>query len=184
MYRIREYYGCTGTPNTGIKLEPSSVAVKIREIEADDPNLKDRKIHRVGDPAIWQSDGTESIGDLMMRQGVYFEKGDHARISGKMQCHHRLSFDENGVPMFYVFNTCKHFIRTIPALVYDESDVEDIDTDGEDHIYDEWRYACMKNPIAPPVIIKTEPKPYDPLETPLDRIINGSRYDSYEAYRI
>ena len=184
MYRIREYYGCTGTPNTGIKLEPTAVAVKIREIENDDPNLKDRKIHRVGDPAIWQSDGTESIGDLMMRQGVYFEKGDHARISGKMQCHHRLSFDENGVPMFYCFNTCKHFIRTIPALVYDESDVEDIDTDGEDHIYDEWRYACMKNPIAPPVIAKKEPKPFDPLETPLDRIINGSRYDQYEAYRI
>ena len=184
MYRIREYYGCTGTPNTGIKLEPSLVAQKIREIEADDPNLKGKVIHRIGDPAIWQSDGTESIGDLMGRQGVHFEKGDHARISGKMQCHHRLTFDENGVPMFYCFSTCKHFIRTVPALVYDESDVEDIDTDGEDHIYDEWRYVCMANPIAPPVKKIEKVKPYDPLETPLDRIINGSRYDNYEAYRI
>lgn len=184
MYRIREYYGCTGTPNTGIKLEPSLVAQKIREIEADDPNLKGKVIHRIGDPAIWQSDGTESIGDLMGRQGVYFEKGDHARISGKMQCHHRLTFDENAVPMFYCFSTCKHFIRTVPALVYDESDVEDIDTDGEDHIYDEWRYVCMANPIAPPVKKIEKVKPHDPLETPLDRIINGSRYDNYEAYRI
>lgn len=185
MYRIREYYGCTGTPNTGVKLEPSVVAQKIREIEADDPNLKDRMIHRVGDPAIWQSDGTESIGDLMQRNGVYFEKGDHARISGKMQCHYRLRFDENGIPMFYTFSTCKHFIRTIPALVYDEKDVEDIDTDGEDHIYDEWRYVCMRNPIAPPIEEKPKIKPYDPLETPLDRIINGSsRYDQYQAYRI
>ena len=184
MYRIREYYGCTGTPNTGIKLEPSLVAQKIRDIESDDPNLKGKTIHRIGDPAIWQSDGTESIGDLMGRQGVYFEKGDHARISGKMQCHHRLTFDENAVPMFYCFSTCKHFIRTVPALVYDESDVEDIDTDGEDHIYDEWRYVCMANPIAPPIRKIEKVKPYDPLETPLDRIINGSRYDNYEAYRI
>lgn len=184
MYRIREYYGCTGTPNTGVKLEPTTVAQKIREIEADDPNLKGKVIHRIGDPAIWQSDGTESIGDLMERQRVFFEKGDHARISGKMQCHHRLTFNEDGEPMFYCFNTCKHFIRTIPALVYDEKDVEDIDTDGEDHIYDEWRYVCMANPIAPPVPQEEKPKPYDPLETPLDRIMNGSRYDAYEVYRI
>ena len=32
--------------------------------------------------------------------------------------------------MLYVFSTCRHFIRTVPALVYDEKDVEDIDTDG------------------------------------------------------
>lgn len=137
MYRIREYYGCTGTPNIGIKMEPTEVARKIKEIEGDDPNLKDRTILRVGDPAIWGSDGTESIGALMERERVYFEKGDHARIDGKMQIHHRLAFNEEGVPMLYVFNTCKHFIRTVPNLVYDESNVEDIDTDGEDHIYDE-----------------------------------------------
>ena len=51
--------------------------------------------------------------------------------------------------MFYVFNTCKHFIRTIPALIYSETQVEDIDTKMEDHIYDEWRYVCMERPIAP-----------------------------------
>ena len=184
MYRIREYYGCTGTPNTGVKLEPAIVAQKIREIEEDDPNLKGRTINRIGDPAIWQSDGTESIGDLMTKQRVYFERGDHARISGKMQCHHRLHFDDDGIPMFYVFNTCKHFIRTIPALVYDEKDVEDIDTDGEDHIYDEWRYVCMQNPIATPIPVEPKVRPYNPLDTPLDDIINGRRYDAYEAYRI
>ena len=44
--------------------------------------------------------------------------------------------------MLYVFDTCKHFIRTVPNLVYDETDVEDIDTDGEDHIYDELRMCA------------------------------------------
>ena len=74
MYRIREYYGCTGTPNVGVKLEPGEVARQIRRIEAEDPNLKGRTIHRVGDPAIWGSDGTESIGALFERERVYFEK--------------------------------------------------------------------------------------------------------------
>lgn len=48
-----------------------------------------------------------------------------------------------------VFHTCKHFIRTLPALVYDSGNVEDIDTSQEDHIYDMCRYVLMENPISP-----------------------------------
>lgn len=177
MYRIRELYGCTGEPNVGVKWEPTEVARKIKEIEADDPNLRGRRIQRVGDPAIWGSDGTESIGALMERERVYFEKGDHARIDGKMQMHHRLAFDEDGYAMFYVFNTCKHFIRTVPNLVYDQTNVEDIDTDGEDHIYDECRYVAMKNPIAPRLRMAAKPKPYDPLSA------DEGKRDPYEFYR-
>ena len=178
MYRIRELYGCTGTPNTGVQWEPTRVAQEIRRIEAEDPNLMGKRIFGVGDPAIWQSDGTESIGALMERERVYFEKGDHARINGKMQVHHRLAFDEDGRPMLYVFDTCKHFIRTVPNLVYDETDVEDIDTDGEDHIYDELRYVCMKNPISPRLRPAEIPRPYNPLDTDQD-----NQYDRYEFYR-
>lgn len=178
MYRIRELYGCTGTPNTGVQWEPAHVAREIRRIEAEDPNLRGRKIYGVGDPAIWQSDGTESIGALMERERVFFEKGDHNRIAGKMQVHHRLAFDGDGLPMLYVFTTCRHFIRTVPNLVYDETDVEDIDTDGEDHIYDELRYVCMKNPISPPAAAEPKVRPYSPLDTEADR-----QYDHYEFYR-
>lgn len=177
LYRIREYYGCTGTPDQGVKREPGEVAREIRRIEAEDEDLRGREIHRVGDPAIWGSDGTESIGALFERERVYFERGDHARIAGKMQVHHRLAFDGEGVPMLYVFDTCRHFIRTVPALVYDQRDVEDVDTGGEDHIYDELRYVCMKNPIAPRPKVPAPPRPYDPLglwETPA-----GDGYDYY-----
>ena len=176
MVRIREYYGCTGTPNEGVRMEPGAVARKIKEIEADDPNLRGRNIHRVGDPAIWGSDGTESIGALMERERVYFERGDHARIDGKMQIHHRLAFDAQGYPRLQVFSTCKHFIRTVPALVYDESNVEDIDTDGEDHIYDELRYVCMKNPVPAPVVKTEAPRGFDPLST-------DERPDKYDWWR-
>lgn len=181
MYRIREYYGCTGTPNQGVKMEPSEVAREIRRIESEDANLKGRRIHRIGDPAIWGSQGTESIGALMERERIYFERGDHARIDGKMQVHHRLAFDDNGWPMLYVFNTCKHSIRTVPNLVYSERDVEDIDTDGEDHIYDELRYVCMANPIAPRQSKTPKLVPYDPLDLQeLDH--PHDRYDFYRRY--
>lgn len=179
LYRIRELYGCTGTPNKGVQWEPTRVAQEIRRIEADDPNLRGRHIYGVADPAIWGSDGTESIASLMERQRVYFERGDHARMDGKMQVHHRLAFGEDGRPMLYVFDTCKHFIRTVPNLVYDETDVEDIDTDGEDHIYDELRYVCMRNPIAPRAHTEQKPRAYNPLDTGDD-----IRYDKYDYYRI
>ena len=149
MYRFRELYGCTGEADVGVEWTVERVAEAIREVETTDPQLKDRKIVGVADPAIWQENGGVSIAETMEKYRVYFNKGDHKRIPGKMQCHYRLAFDERQVPMFYVFNTCKYFIRTIPALIYSETQVEDIDTKMEDHIYDEWRYVCMERPIAP-----------------------------------
>ena len=176
IYHIRELYGCTGTANEGVHEEPAVVAEKIREIEETDPNLKDRDIYRVGDPAIWGTQGTESIGGLFEKFRLYFEKGNNARLDGKMQLHHRLAFDDNGIPMFYVFSTCSNFIRTLPSLVYDEHKVEDIDTRLEDHIYDMTRYVLMLNPIAPPMYAKKQIKPYSPLDTDVE-------YDRYNYYR-
>ncbi|MBO5299030.1 MAG: terminase family protein, partial [Clostridia bacterium] len=144
LWRIRELYGSDGNPNVGIKWDVSKIAQEIRRIESEDENLKGRRIDGVADPAIWEEENSgSSTAALFEKFGVYFEKGDNSRISGKMQCHYRLRFDENGIPMFYVFSSCKNFIRTVPSLVYSPRDTEDVDTTGEDHIYDEWRYVCM-----------------------------------------
>lgn len=164
LYRIREYYGTTGTPNVGLEMNADEVARNIREIEKNDPNLKDRKIIGIADPAITQRQNGESIADIMQREGVIWDKADNTRIPGKMQVHYRMAFDSSNRPKLYVFSTCKHFIRTIPNLVYSESNVEDVDTDGEDHIYDELRYVCMANPTTPPESKKKEIKEFNPLE--------------------
>ncbi len=175
LYRIRELYGCKAdnngqpVPNTGICINADEVARMIRRIESEDPNLKGRRIHGVADPAIYQRNGGTSIGELMEREGVYWDRADNTRMAGKQQLHNRLAFDSQGIPMLYVFSTCRHFIRTVPALVYSQVDVEDVDTDGEDHIYDECRYVCMENPCAAPVV--HVPEPLD-LRDPLDQRIN------------
>lgn len=184
LYRIRELYGCTGKPNAGVRWEPARVAQEIRRIEAEDPNLKGKRIRGVADPAIFNDAGTESVAALMERQGVFWDKGDHDRMAGLMQLHHRLAFDDNGVPMLYVFSTCKHFIRTFPNLVYDETDVEDVDTDGEDHIYDECRYICMENPISAPPPSRRRVMVWDPLnQDPLHQKTSASM-GQYEYWRI
>lgn len=163
LYRVRELYGCTGTPNEGVRWEPAEIARQIKRIEKEDLNLRGRYINGIADPSIFDESRGESVGAMMERQGVFFERADNTRIAGKMQLHNRLAFDEGGVPMIYIFSTCKHFIRTVPALVYSQVDVEDIDTAAEDHIYDEVRYIAMANPINPPPK-KSAVHMYDPLE--------------------
>ena len=149
LYRIAELYGCTEIPNEGVKWEPEEQFRKIKEIEDEHPYLKGRKITGPADPSIWDASRGVSVQETAAKFGIYFQKGDNARIPGWMQVHHRLAFDENGIPMMYVFKNCKAFIRTIPIMSYDETHVEDLDTDLEDHVADEVRYMCMYRPIKP-----------------------------------
>ena len=100
----------------------------------------------------------------MEREGIYFDKGDNKRLPGKMQLHHRLAFDERGYPMMYVFKTCRQFIRTLPNLVYDEKNPEDINTSMEDHDYDACRYFLMTNPLPPRKNYAPKEKTWNPLE--------------------
>lgn len=181
IYRIKEFYGCTGTPNVGLQMQPKAIAAEIRRIEEEDENLRGCRIIRVADPAIFDESEGESIAHMMEGAPYFvsFYKGDHKRLPGKMQLHYRLAFDEEGRAKLYVFDTCKHFIRTIPSLVYDEAHVEDVDTAQEDHIYDECRYVLMASPIAPRGRAEIKPYRYDPLDLAKD-----SRPGEYEFFRL
>ena len=149
LYNILEFYGCTKTPNEGVKWIPSKVFAEMRKIELEHRWLMGKNIIGVADPAIWNAEYGESIAETAAKHGIYFGKGDHERLAGWMQMHYRLAFDENGYPMMYVFKNCKGTIRTLPLLMYDEHKPEDIDTEGEDHIADAIRYLCMSRPIKP-----------------------------------
>ena len=149
VYRILELYGCTKTPNEGVKWTPDKVFSEIHRIETEHRWLKGKKIQGIADPAIWDAETGESLAERAAKHQVYFSPGDHKRIPGWMQVHYRFAFDDNGFPMMYVFSNCKAFIRTIPMLQYDEHKPEDLDTDGEDHVADEVRYFCMSRPIKP-----------------------------------
>ena len=167
-YRFYEWYGCTGTDNEGLRIPPDKIFSEIAKLEREHPWLKGRHISGVADPSIWDASRGESVAESAAKHGVYFTPGDNARIQGWMQCHYRLYFDEDGESMFYVFENCKNFIRTIPALQYDDHKVEDLDTDGEDHIADEWRYFCMSRPIKPRIPNKPDEYANSPLNMLLD----------------
>ena len=149
LYRIMELYGCTKTPNEGVKWTPDRQFKEIARIEREHPWLKGKQIAGVADPAIWDASHGISIAEEAARCGVYFTPGDHERIAGWMQVHYRLQFSPEGYPRMYIFRNCKGFIRTMPGLMYSDTKPEDLDTDGEDHIADETRYMCMSRPVMP-----------------------------------
>ena len=77
--------------------------------------LRGRTILGVADPAIFNESQGESIAMMQEKSPnfLHWAPGDHTRLAGKMQFHYRLAFQADGRPMLQVFNTCKHFIRTI-----------------------------------------------------------------------
>lgn len=154
LVKYREWYGMAdGQPNVGLKLTAEEVAdgIKAREDEKID--------YSVLDPSAFTRDGGPSIAERMATHAkVYFQRADNARVAragamgGWDAVRSRLKgeTDEDGniigPPMLYLFETCVHTIRTIPALQHDELRPEDVDSDGEDHAGDETRYACMARP--------------------------------------
>lgn len=165
VYRYKELYGCVpGEANTGIMRPPGEIAEMLAGLM--EPEFQEGlHITGIADPAIWDRSRGTSVEEQIRQvfSGVVFRKGDNTRLPGKMQLHERLKFGEDGRPMLYVFANCRDFIRTIPSLVYDARRPEDIDTAGEDHIYDETRYFLMSRPIAPRHTRPRTRKEFNPL---------------------
>lgn len=146
LIRWKELYGWTGKPNEGQRMEVSEVAKAIKAC------IGDRKLaYTIADPSMWKVDGGPSHAETMMRHGVVLRRGDNSRHAGYLEVRNRIAGDTEG-PMLYATRNCHDgFWRTMPDLVMDEADTEDVDTENEDHAYDDTRYACMSRPWARPL---------------------------------
>lgn len=154
IIRYREWYGKESdkNPNTGIKMAAEAVGAGIRKREAGE-----KIAYGVSDPAIFQEDGGPSIASAMMP--LVWRPADNKRKPGWQQLNSRL-IGVDGRPMIYFFNTCVDSIRTLPLQQHDKHNIEDIDTDGEDHAVDEIRYACMSRPWIAPAPVKKKAVEY------------------------
>jgi hypothetical protein len=160
IVRIREYYGMKpGQFNVGVKMTAEAVASEIKK------RSNEKYVYGVLDPSAFRQDGGPSLAERMAAIGVRFRPADNKRVARKGalggwdMCRHRLDGDD-GNPMFYVTEHSPHFIRTIPVIQHDKLNFEDLDTDAEDHVADEWRYAMMSRPWLPKRVKKQESKFY------------------------
>lgn len=184
LVRYREWYGASA-PNVGLKLTAEEVARGIKAKEADE-----KIAYGVLDPAAFAVDGGPSIAERMLKEGVSFRPADNKRVSqrgamgGWDQMRARMKGDADGRPMLYVFETCKDFIRTVPALQHDPDKPEDLDTDAEDHVADEARYACMSRPWIPKPAEPEKPDRLDVQVLPNGQVrMNMNVWEIVEAKR-
>lgn len=158
LYVYREFYHSrTLTPKF---CQAPDVADKILELEMGE-NVR----YGVLDSSTWNQRGSgdtgPSIAETMIKRGCMWRPSDRHKFSrkfGKMEIHRRLQVrllpDEisgkiNEKPQLVIFNTCVNLIRTLPTILMDKNDPEDVDTDSEDHAYDALRYGCASRPINP-----------------------------------
>ena len=87
--------------------------------------------------------GTETIAETFARNGLSWMPSSKRRIDGWNLLHERLAHTENNPPMVLFFKNCYNTIKTIPSLIYNENNPEDVNTDGEDHAADCVRYLLV-----------------------------------------
>jgi hypothetical protein len=162
LVKYREWYGSNGKPNEGVRLDVGLVCQGIiaRELvpSVDEPGKFEKEIVGYGtaDPSIFVRDGGPSIAETHLAGGLTWRRADNKRIPGWAEVRRRLN-GVGGRPLLYFLDCCDDSIRTIPTLQIDQTKIEDLDTEGEDHCADELRYACMSRPWI-------EETPFDEVE--------------------
>lgn len=121
-------------------------------------------LSRAADPAMWGRTGSAlPPASQYAIEGCPLRKADNDRLSGKARVHtylsdgpacaHHRSMGWGMCPMLHILDgTCPELVRTLPALPYDQTRVEDVDTNAEDHHFDALRYMCLAIGTAPEMI--------------------------------
>lgn len=185
LIRYREFYGCKpGAVNEGLRMEVEEIADNILKLERGD-----QIDYGVADPAIFESSRGPSIASRFAAyrpdwdkstSPVIWRRGENKRLPGWSQVRQRMLPDGDGKPMLYVFSTCVDSIRLIPSMQHDKNKPEDLDTESEDHVADEWRYGCMSRPMPKMIPAKRQfgphPRSMDALAPVVLPKVEGSRY--------
>lgn len=155
LFRLAEWYGFTGKPNEGLRLTGEQVAegVVAREIEW---GLQGRVSAGPADWQIFDDEKGVSLARQMKRpvtingktypgiRWVKASKGRGSRLRGRDRVLARHAASLPGArehPGIYITERCKQYMRVMPYLPIDDANPDDVDTNSEDHIYDETRYA-------------------------------------------
>lgn len=150
IFQIAELY-FANSRHEGLRLDARSQAERIKSHEVEE-GLWGRVKPGPADNAIFSSEpGHTSVSADMAAVGIKFTRSNKApgsRVQGVQVFRGRLVASsrrpmEN--PGYFVFDSCFHTIRTLPNLENDEKNTEDINTAGEDHIWDVVRYRVLRS---------------------------------------
>lgn len=105
-----------------------------------------------------------TTADVYAEEGVILSRANNDRLDGKRKVDRLLADLPDGRPGLQVFSTCKSLIKEVPNLVYDDRQVEDVDSDQDDHAYDALRYGLTNYKFMVPETSKGKETYDNPLE--------------------
>ncbi|MBW2637030.1 MAG: hypothetical protein JRC86_05835 [Deltaproteobacteria bacterium] len=168
VWVFKEWYGCESTgldddiTTKGLRITDYEIAQGIINRE-EQWGLQRDLIQRMAGHDCWNKKPDykgggqgPSTAEVFSACGLYMNKADSDRQNKIRAFRERLRIPEEkeDKPMLMVYEECKHLIRTIPLLQMDPINVEDIDTNMEDHCYDDICHICMARPLSPELIMK------------------------------
>lgn len=152
-YQVAEWYGWNGTRNEGVKMLAREVGIGIRDRE-EDWLLDGRVKPGPADASIFDEENGNSIEADMRKVGVRWQAADKGPGSRKQGWEMMRTAMKNALPNpnggprespgFFIFDTCEQTLETVPTLPRDDKDLDDVDTDAEDHAGDMIRYRIRK----------------------------------------
>lgn len=139
FYCYRELYGA--------QIRDVLQAKRIMAMSHMSDGTPEKVSFNVADPSIWAKRGNGlSTAEVYALNGLNVIPGANDRVIGKMRVHDYLSIAQDGKPWLQVFDNCVNLIRTLPELILDVNNTEDVNTKQEDHAYDALRYFLMTRP--------------------------------------
>jgi hypothetical protein len=151
LYGFAEWYGWNGVEDEGLRLEDSAIAEGIIEREVK-MGIWGRPVVRFAGPDCWNKKPDyrgggqgPSTAEVFREKGLVLRPGDPSREQKLRAFRERIALppDERRLPMLVVYDTCKHFLRTIPSLVYDDEHPEYLDEEQELHVFDSACHVVM-----------------------------------------
>lgn len=112
--------------------------------------------YTVADPAMFSKHNGDSSAVTMARHGVRLREGNNERELGWMRLVAAYQPAPDGVPWITYEPSCTYSTRSIPALLADKKNPEDVDTSLDDHAADTDRYFVMSRPAFS---VKHTPEP-------------------------
>ncbi len=150
IYRILELYGCTATPNEGVRWTPDRQFEEIRKIERTHPWLKGRSIQGWPTRPSGTAHAGEHLRDGASAAGLLHEGGQPPDSGLDADALPDGLLTRRGTRSCMCSRTVGHSFGRSRGCCSPETEPEDLDTRQEDDVADESRYFCMSRPIAPP----------------------------------
>lgn len=152
--------GFTAYHNLYVKNHDAAMlASRIREIEIhygdwNEEANESKLIGPIDEDAFSRNlSGGPSYQKVMAAAGIRWVRSKKDRFNGIAEMVRRLNArykmpGEDDVAGLRWMERCKAPIETIPVLQADPNNPDDVDTKGDDHAFDDTRYACMYRPLA------------------------------------